>query len=403
MNRSIGNFRGHKSGTARVLPRCAAISTTLLCLGIIPCATSGRTDSSARVSADRPGSPMDVLKQEQWREVEKSIDRALAWIATRQQADGSFEAPDSGQPGVTALCVLALLSRGHLPDKGPYGRKISSAIRYVLAQQKADGLICKLTPGPSYRGGTADPAHTAIYNHAIGGMLLCQVYGMTDKDKTQQIRRAIEKAIPLVLRQQRMPKRRAVDRGGWRYLRRSPQPDSDLSVTSWQLMFLRAAKNAGFEVPSRAVDEAVEYIKRCYDPARGTFHYTIDETRSAEVDRTTVGIGILTLSMAGLHDTAMARRAGDWLLLHPFSRYNQPFRRFHYGVFYCTQAMFQLGGRHWREFYPTLVRTLLTAQRPDGSWDSERGSNRYYGNVYTTSLVVLGLSAPYQVLPIFQR
>ena len=46
------------------------------------------------------------------------------------------------------------------------------------------------------------------------------------------------------------PKDSPADRGGWRYIHDLDDVDSDLSVTGWQLMFLRSARNAGFEVPN---------------------------------------------------------------------------------------------------------------------------------------------------------
>ena len=33
----------------------------------------------------------------------------------------------------------------------------------------------------------------------------------------------------------------------------------------------------------------------------------------------------------------------------------------------------------------------------------ELHGDRYFGNIYTTAVVVLALTTPYQVLPIFQR
>src|SRR5262245_27215200 len=66
-----------------------------------------------------------------WELVEQSIERALAWLATTQNADGSFEAPASAQPAATSLVILAYLSKGHLPGEGPYGRQIELAIDYV--------------------------------------------------------------------------------------------------------------------------------------------------------------------------------------------------------------------------------------------------------------------------------
>ena len=121
------------------------------------------------------------------------------------------------------------------------------------------------------------------------------------------------------------------------------------------------------------------------------------------------GAGILALAHAGLHHTQEAQRAGDWLLAHPFDQYNatipgQASDRYHYGLFTCCQAMYQLGGKYWEQFYPPAVEAVLANQQPDGSWpvDSQY-HDAPYGNAYSTALVVIMLGAPNQLLPIYQR
>jgi hypothetical protein len=66
--------------------------------------------------------------------------------------------------------------------------------------------------------------------------------------------------------------------------------------------------------------------------------------------------------------------------------------------------MYQLGGRYWEVFFPRVVNTLLTNQQADGSWPADNHwHDSTFGNAYTTSLVVISLGAPNQLLPIFQR
>ena len=128
-----------------------------------------------------------------------------------------------------------------------------------------------------------------------------------------------------------------------------------------------------------------------------------------------VGSGVFSLSLAGKHNTPMAQTGAEYILRVGFDDYNRrPIDprtgreetsrdRYHYGAFYCTQAMFQLGGDFWERFYPRLVTALLDNQNPDGSWDAESGEDNRYGNTYTTALVVLILTTPNQLLPTFQR
>ncbi len=347
----------------------------------------------------------DILTPDQWIEVRASIDRALAWLASQQALDGSFPSRDIGQPAVTALCALAFLSAGHLPGEGPYGKQLNQAIEYVLSCRREGGIITLLAPDPQLLPYNA--AHAAIYNHAIGGLLLSEAFGMTRWSRPEDMRTAVQGAVQFVLERQALLKKRAADVGGWRYARPWSESESDMSVTSWQLLFLRSARNAGFSVPSQSIDEAISYVQRCYDPRQKAFLYGL-VGGDRHVTRAMTGAGILSLSLAGLHQSEIARNAGNWLLSRPFDVYlyspgSSGEERYFYALFYCSQAMFQLGGQYWERFYPPAVQTLLSHQSVPGNWDAEVGGDSMFGNAYTTALTVLALSTPYQLLPICQR
>jgi hypothetical protein len=347
--------------------------------------------------------PTGALSDQQWRRVEQGVGRALAWIASQQLSNGSFPTHRTGQPAITSMSVMAFLSYGHLPGQGPYGKHLDRAIDYVLSCQRKDGLI-SLDPKPD----------NAAYNHSISGLMLTEVYGMGRREQSQRIQRAVERALAHTFKQQGRHKPNPGDQGGWRYLERPNDNSvwSDLSVTSWQLMFLRSAKNAGFEIDPRHIDEAMDYVKRLYYPPNHTFSYALGYRWRSESSTTRgmTGAGILSLSLGGLHDTPMALAAADWLLAHPYDRYNSGINDndvFHYGAYYYSHAMHQIGGRHWAQFFPILVSTLLDNQSPEGAWRIEAvGSHAMYGNVYTTAMAVMAvmaLTVPCQLLPIYQR
>jgi hypothetical protein len=46
---------------------------------------------------------------------------------------------------------------------------------------------------------------------------------------------------------------------------------------------------------------------------------------------------------------------------------------------------------------------LVEHQEADGSWPPEGNRDGMFGDSYTTALVVLSLTPPYQLLPIYQR
>ena len=105
-----------------------------------------------------------------------------------------------------------------------------------------------------------------MYGHGITTLMLAEMLGMgSDAAQDELIRTKCRKAVELIIRSQKVPKNDN-NRGGWRYTPDSG--DSDMSVTVWQTMALRAAKNAGMDVPREAIDEAVSYIKRCYEPEK---------------------------------------------------------------------------------------------------------------------------------------
>lgn len=348
----------------------------------------------------------DLLSTQEWKRLDDAVDRALGYLAAKQnRKNGSFAAPDLGQPGITSLCILAFLSRGHLPTEGPHHEAMHDAIEFVLSTQRSNGLLFSLPVADTWQYGT--PTHTAIYNHAIAGLMLSEVYGMTELEQSDRIGTAITKAVQLTRQHQQRPKRNPQDEGGWRYIasNQSFRNDADLSVTSWQLMFLRAARNNGFEIPAEPIDDALQYIHRLFDERKGAFKYS-NLPPSNHATRAVVGSGILSLSLGGEHHAEIATTAGDWVLKHPFDRYNgveHSEERYHYSVYYCSLGMFQLGGTHWERFYPNLMRVLLANQQADGSWPAESNRDGHFGNAYTTALVVLALTPPYQLLPIYQR
>ncbi|MFO0427746.1 MAG: prenyltransferase/squalene oxidase repeat-containing protein [Planctomyces sp.] len=372
-----------------------------LCLAIFVSAaaplTSGEPDGNS--------STRNVLSIQEWKRLDEAIDRGIAFLQTTQDSsDGAFAAPKTGQPGITSLCVMAHLARGHVPDDGPYHESLRRAIEYALDSQRESGILFELPYGQVWQRGT--PSHTGIYNHAITGLMLSEVYGMTQYQQSDRIGEAIIRAVEFTREQQRRPKRNPVDDGGWRYLgkNRGLRSDADLSITSWQLMFLRSARNNGFDIPREPIDDALGYVKRSFDEGRGAFTYGRISPGDYS-NRAIVGSGILSLALGGEHHTNAAKTAGLWVLEHPFDRYNQVGHheeRYHYSAYYCSQAMFQLGGDYWKQFYPGFMKVLLENQREDGSWPPESNRDSEFGNAYTTALVILALSPPYQLLPIYQ-
>jgi hypothetical protein len=380
----------------------------MLLAGLSPLLPPVRLPAQDRVNAAISGRPRqwrephrNLLTSEQWKQLDRAVDRGIEFIVKNQQEDGGFPTSTSGQPAINSLCVMALLARGHQPGKGPYGAKIERAIDYVLdMQEPRTGAIMQ------DRRLVGSRTDDLIYSHAISGVMLGEVYGMTTAGRHDRIRSAILKGLEFTRKEQLRPKRNADERGGWRYAFKNTPIESDLSVTAWQLMFYRSARNADFDVPKTWVQEAMGYVHRSFDVNERAFVYALSgDNRFAT--RGMVGAGIVSLALGGEHQSETAKAAGGWILEHSFEPYGVTRGqedRYHYGAFYCSQAMFQLGGDFWRKFFPRLLTVLANAQHADGSWDTESlDAEANFGNVYTTALCVLALTPPYQILPIYQR
>ena len=124
--------------------------------------------------------PGNVLPEDEWRRVDSAIDRGLAFLASQQQPDGSFPTHPDAQPGVTSLCVLAFMAHGHTPGTGPYGERLSRAVKYIADCQKPNGLIMLL--GSDEPEIDRDIDHevgvSGTYDHAISSLTLSELYGM---------------------------------------------------------------------------------------------------------------------------------------------------------------------------------------------------------------------------------
>jgi len=373
-------------------------------------ATAETPDAKTRLAESPIAESSDLsaaLPAGQWSQIESSVDRALVWLASQQNADGSFPGIPNAQPAITSLGVMAFLSRGHMPEHGRYGKQLTKAIDYVLATQNRRGIFCLLRVAPG--GDHLSTAQTAIYNHCIAGLMLGEVYGMTSAGQSARIRKAIERGLIVSRSVQTRPKKSPEEQGGWRYIEPEGGDSSDLSVTGWALMFLRSARNAEFDVPLAHVEEGLNFVEHCFasdpvDQDRGVFRYRAESAKDGKVTLANTGSGMLSLLLGGRHEHASIRVGVDWFCSrsYPKATSNEE-GRFYLATYYSSQAMAQVGGETWNQIYPQIARNLLEVQTNSGAWPSGRSGESSFGPGYTTSLAVLSLTPPYQLLPIYQR
>ena len=309
--------------------------------------------------------------------VEAAVDRGLEYLAGHQQPDGSFPTGVSGKPntGVTSLCLLAFMGRGHVPDRGPFRQTVGRTVDFLVESRQENGLVVR--PGGN--------SHGPMYEHALATLALIEASGWI---VGPEIRGTCQKAIDLIVKAQNKE-------GGWRY---QPQPnDADLSVTVMQVVALRAAQNARLDVPAATLERAVTYVKRCSRPQGGFAYQPGQGVKNAQS-----AAGALCLQLLGHHaDPDVAKALAtlqDKKYGHAMDNY------FHYMNYYAMQAHFQAGAEQWDAWHPRVRTLLLESQNADGSWPGWREDNiNGKAKCYSTAMAAMALEVYMHYLPAYQR
>lgn len=359
---------------------------------------SGSVDTEKR--AEQPWFDRDLADR-----CAAAADRGLVWLKAQQLTSGGWTGlvghkqgdyyvvldqsilPEGqrqggeGHLGVTAICGMAFLAGGNLPDRGLHKDVVRLAENFVVTHSQKSGLLSS--------------AGTRMYSHAFGTLFLAEVYGMAANERTKT---TLEKAVNLMVDSQN-------EGGGWRY---NPfDRATDLSVTVCQLQALRASRNIGIRVPSDTIARAMRYVSdsRVKNGYRGNglYYYKIfgrgayDKWRQYAIN----AAALTALSSAGVHDDDLCDPVLTFLeeeypSVHGY--YRDHFF-YWYGNYYAAQAFYQFGGTRLREFYARLAADLLASQASDGRWRNRVGP----GDEFSTAMACILLQMPRQYLPIFQR
>jgi hypothetical protein len=253
---------------------------------------------------------------------------------------------------------------GNLPTRGQRADTVRAGLNYVLSQADESGLIA--------RPGSAVP----MYGHGFATLFLAEIYGETDRP--HEVRDAVQRAVRLIAAAQNAE-------GGWRYF---PVPgEADVSVTTCQLMALRAVRDAGLAVPADTIARATNYLRSLQNPDGG-FRYQSGGGQSAFARS---AAAVATLQMLRVAAEADIQRGLDYVVRTPPRREYTPAYYF-YGHYYAALSLYQAGGVRWQQWWPAICRDLLGRQHRAGDW----------GDEYTTAMALLVLQTPKRLLTIVE-
>ncbi len=355
---------------------------------------------------------------------EKAVLSALRWLARHQDRDGSWKAAGyheecnqvakfasgprcqdvPGDPnhdsGVTGLALLAFLGAGYTHqsknvtyDGIPFGDVVKRGLRWILANQDADGLI----------GGRVGDRW--MYNHLICTLVLTELYGRTEE--ALLVLEAAQRALDFTIRAQNPEE-------GWRYTERPG--DNDTSVTGWGAMVLKSAELSDLEFPrdqayAGAMSWFDEVTSRDYYRAGYTF---VDSGKTFEIgvnerfDGHPSMTAVAAMSRMFLQKNRRSSEVslGCSLLVRDLPKWEGDKIDFYYW-YYGSLALFQYGGTHWKKWNAAMKEALVPHQNDEskgcrsGSWEPVGRWCRQGARVYSTAINALTLEVYYRYANVF--
>ncbi len=349
--------------TARTSPRLRAIAAALA-LGAVAAAQQGAA----------------LLPRGVTREMSVAAERGLQFLARSQGTDGSWR--NAGGHGsyptaMTGLAGMAFVSAGSTPTRGRHWREVRRSMEYLIkAADPKTGVITEMAT-----------ENRNMYGHGFSTLFLASVFGMEeDAQRQQKLHGVLTRAVKLIERAQSSA-------GGWIYT-----PDSggdEGSVTVTQVQALRACRMAGIVVDKKAIDRAVDYIKKCQNPDGG-ISYSLGSRGASRPAISAAGVAVLY--NAGVYDDQpFVDKAMQYVMRNINPTADTTGHHF-YTQLYFSQALYQRGGKDWDDYLKKLGPWLVRNQRRDGSWEGDG-----VGPIYGTAIAVTILQLPYALAPIYQR
>jgi prenyltransferase beta subunit len=311
--------------------------------------------------------------------VDTAVSRGLEYLAAEQKPDGSFT--DQGpRVAITGLALLGYLASGDTPEIGKYGSTVGTAIDYLLKQAPADGYFGKVDG-------------SRMYGQAIVTLALAEAWGVVENDaRREKIRLVVTKSAEVILNGQKV-KKPAPFNGGWRY---EPQSvDSDLSLSGWNVLALRACLDDGLDIPADSATSAVAFVIRCHRK-EGGFVY---QPGSGDPSIASTGAAVLSLFVLNAGPSTERTDGLKFLREH---RIDDQTRFPYYAMYYSVHAALQAGEAGGEVNIDQTLERLIKMQQQDGSWPQSK-SGEEPGVSYATTMAVLTLEAPYHLLPVYQR
>jgi HEAT repeat protein len=340
---------------------------------------------------------------------EASVTGALKWLARHQSKPGNWDTDQwamqcsEKKPWErvtkvrkrrwdvrnTGLSLMAFLGAGHTHMGGAYPRVVRRALEWLKKRQTAAGHF-------------SGDHHPHGYSHAAATIAMCEAYLMT---RDCHLKQSAQKGINWIVRRQH-------SNGGWGWT----TEESYTSLTSWYMVALNTAYEAGLDVPTSAIVSVRHYLDKVTSPApkAGTpagFAYEVYKPNTAVGEGLSVVDHAYVRSGGGAHTTTLAlwcrlfsgQTPADIRVQGALNSLGRALpgvgaktTQVTERLFFGSQAALITGGKLWATWNPALQKGLLTAQVKElcerGTWAPAND----YGRVFATALGALTLESYYR-------
>jgi uncharacterized protein YfaP (DUF2135 family) len=347
-------------------------------------------------------------------ESERAVLAGLQWLA-RHQGSGGLWSPQTLGRGSDSRCttdarctgegdehgmaqsgltLLAFQAAGHYYFNGTkYSDLVRKGLDWMVGQQQPDGALVTV----SSKGYSKYPQYH-MYEHGIAAFALadaCAAARHMSSPDVERYRIALQKAIRFIEDGQHRD-------GGWRY-HQDAKEKSDMSVTGWQVLALKSAKEAGLPLPTHTVDRAKQFFDDRLMGENGRSGYLNGRNIVTEA---TTGVGMLGRQfLFDQADGQVVRDAADYLARFAEGAWGpgKASEPDYYLWYNCTLAMFMRGGETWKRWNNVVRDELIRRQKQagcaTGSWDPDDRWGGRGGRIYSTALAVLALESYYRYTP----
>ena len=342
-------------------------------------------------------------------ETESAVDKALDYLASVQNANGSWGSKESFQTGdaaaLSSLALLTFFAHGENFKSKKYATVISNGSDFLVEMANY--------PDIEFAGSS--------FGHAILTYALAEGYAVSG---SLSLRRPLEERVRSIITRQNkfgsfalnynnapqaLPTEQELEKNPLGKEIMPGESACDLSLLGWHIQALTAARNAGIAVDGldQALALATEALVKIHQAEKGGFSQGINMKRFPANDNMNP-VGLLGLRLLNAGNSTPARRAEKFLASAAVPKWNSSGKFPLYRWYYHTQALFQSEGghgRYWDTWNNNLKVELTKHQQADGSWKMPGGDTSFRVkdktdlNIYSTSLCGLMLQVYYRYLP----